>query len=169
MVWLVENTTNCILASVVKRLDRVPAWLKKVNLISKWVGEPYYGQQNTWLRVWNVQTAERRNPMEDLAQRELQWLFNFSHSNYDKLHTEQRPNFQHTHIWDMVFSCPGQLNRWYCHSVSQWVSQTFDFWFTMTIMTTMTTMTTITTMTTMTTMTTVTTMTTMTTMTTIYI
>ena len=26
-----------------------------------------------------------------------------------------------------LFSCLGQLNRWPCHSVSKWVSQTFDF------------------------------------------
>ena len=25
--------------------------------------------------------------------------------------------------WGSVFSCPEQLNRWPCHSVSQWVSQ----------------------------------------------
>ena len=39
-------------------------------------------------------------------------------------------------IWDKlskkaIFSCPGQLNRWPCHSLTHsltdWVSQTFDF------------------------------------------
>ena len=29
---------------------------------------------------------------------------------------------------DMLFSCPGQLNRWPCQSVSEWVSES-DFWF----------------------------------------
>ena len=31
-------------------------------------------------------------------------------------------------VFDPFFSCPGQLNRWHCHSLSQWVSET-DFWF----------------------------------------
>ena len=31
-------------------------------------------------------------------------------------------------LWFLFFSCPGQLNRWHCHSVSQWVSES-DFWF----------------------------------------
>ena len=31
-------------------------------------------------------------------------------------------------VFDPFFSCPGQLNRWPCHSVSEWVSESgFDF------------------------------------------
>ena len=60
--------------------------------------------------------------------------------------------FQHNKTWakTSLFSCPGQLNRWPCHSLSKWVSESGHFWFKMTTMTTLTTMTTITTMTTMT-------------------
>ena len=29
----------------------------------------------------------------------------------------------------LIFSCPGQLNRWPCHSVSEWVSESCHFWF----------------------------------------
>ena len=28
-----------------------------------------------------------------------------------------------------LFSCPGQLNRWPCHSVSEWVSEWVRFWY----------------------------------------
>ena len=69
--------------------------------MSKWVGKPDYETLDS--KFWNVQTAERMNPMEDLAQRELQWLFNFSHSNYDKLHTEQRTNVQGIYFFLLHF------------------------------------------------------------------
>ena len=41
------------------------------------------------------------------------------------------------HFLGTLFSCPGQLNRWPSHSLSEWVSESGHFWFTMTTMTTL--------------------------------